>query len=65
MLESKLMGDKKSPEVDLDFFDQIDEALEERKGTDRRQAVGGTGPDGKDRRTGDRRHQAAAEQGNQ
>ena len=48
------MNDKEKKEVDLDFFDQIDEALEERKGTDRRQQSTGN-PVGEERRKADRR----------
>ncbi len=48
------MNGEEKKEVDLDFFDQIDEALEERKGTDRRQQSAGS-PVGEERRKGDRR----------
>ena len=48
------MNDKEKKEADLDFFDQIDEALEERKGTDRRQHSDGS-PVGEERRKNDRR----------
>lgn len=54
MLETKVMNGEEKKEVDLDFFDQIDEALEERKGTDRRQQSAGS-PVGEERRKGDRR----------
>ena len=48
------MNDKEKKEADLDFFDQIDEALEERKGTDRRQQSDGS-PVSEERRKNDRR----------
>lgn len=54
MLETKVMNDKEKKEADLDFFDQIDEALEERKGTDRRQQSDGS-PVSEERRKNDRR----------
>ena len=49
------MGEKEKKDVDLDFFEQLDEALEERKGTDRRKANQGKSPSGEDRRKSDRR----------
>ena len=55
MLEQKIMGEKEKKDVDLDFFEQLDEALEERKGTDRRKANQGKSPSGEDRRKSDRR----------
>lgn len=53
MLEKNLMGDKDN--IDLDIFDQLEEALEERAGNDRRKQNLGTNDEGQDLRKGDRR----------
>ena len=53
MLEKNLMGEK--DDINLDFFDQLEEALEERAGSDRRKKNLGKDKDGCDRRKGDRR----------
>ena len=45
---------------DIDVFDQLDEALEERTGADRRKSDKGINPQGEDRRKGDRRQQQPA-----
>jgi hypothetical protein len=44
-----------SDKIDIDVFDQIDEVLEERAGSDRRKADLGVSETGADRREGDRR----------
>lgn len=43
---------------DIDIFEQLEEALEERLGNDRRQKNLGTSSEGEDRRKGDRRQQS-------
>lgn len=53
MLERAMVGDK--DEVEINVFDQIEEALEEREGSDRRKSDHGKDEDGSDRRKGDRR----------
>lgn len=49
-------GDSK---IDIDVFDQIDEVLEERAGSDRRKENRGSSETGADRRKGDRREISA------
>lgn len=50
------MGEEEK--LDIDLFEQLDEALEERGGTDRRkQDLGVDDSIGEDRRKGDRRQQ--------
>jgi len=49
------MSDTEKKQDGLDFFEQMDEALEERKGTDRRKQVPSDSLSGEDRRKGDRR----------
>ena len=44
----------------IDLFEQLDEALEERLGTDRRKQNLGADEEGQDRRKGDRREQAGS-----
>ena len=44
-----------SDKLDIDIFDQIDEALEERGGSDRRKQDAGVSTAGEDRRKGSRR----------
>lgn len=53
MLERAMVGDK--DEVEINVFDQIEEALEEREGSDRRKSDGKKDDDESDRRRGDRR----------
>lgn len=49
------MGGDKNPDAELDIFEQLDEALEERLGSERRKQDSGNIEDGEDRRKGDRR----------
>ncbi len=53
------MGEKEN--LDLAFIDQLDEALEEREGKDRRKTNLGVDQKGQDRRKGDRRNQQSSE----
>jgi len=47
-------GDK---QTEIDIFEQLEEALEERLGSDRRQKDLGTSSEGEERRKSDRRQQ--------
>lgn len=51
------MGEGKK-QAEIDIFEQLEEALEERLGKDRRQKDLGANVDGKNRRKGDRRQQS-------
>ncbi len=56
MLEQSTMGNK--DDLKFDVFDQLEEALEERAGNDRRKKNTGQNAEGLDRRKGDRRKAA-------
>ena len=49
------MGDDKNPDADLDIFEQLDEALEERLGSERRKQDSGNAEAEENRRKSDRR----------